>query len=71
MMNDNEFFTITMKTRNDKTLYLKSNGNTCEWTFNYNEAIWFENEHDAVDFAKKYFKYFNNWDINIVYTNLL
>ena len=61
----NETFTrILMHTKTGKKIYLKSAiGNSCEWTFNKSEAIWFERETDAKSFAKKYFKHFNNYEL--------
>jgi len=58
------YYRITMKTYNDKKLYLKASiGDSCEWTFNSQDTIWFETEKEAQDFARKYFKKFNNYTI--------
>lgn len=58
------FYSITMKTKNNKKLYLKEGkGNSLEWTFNRDECIWFELEQQAINCAKNYFKNFNNWFI--------
>lgn len=58
------FYTLTMKTYNNKTLYLKSGiGNGCEWTFNKQEAIWFETDKEAIEFAKQYFKNFDKYQV--------
>ena len=58
------FYRIIMKTYDNKKLYLKDGiGNSCEWTFNKHDAIWFETEKEAQIFAKKYFKNFNNYEI--------
>lgn len=70
---DNIFYAITMQTYNGKTLYLKTTGygNSLEWTFNYDEAIWYETADEAEKVAKKYFKKFKNWEIKSVYTDLI
>lgn len=59
-----EFFIITMKTNKDRTLYLESNiGNSCKWTFNKEDAIWFNTSFDAERFCTRYFKNFKNYKI--------
>lgn len=61
---DRIFYRITMKTYDNKKLYLKASiGNSCEWTFNRQDAIWFESDKDAQEFASKYFKNFSNYEI--------
>ena len=67
-----EFYVISMKTKNGKTLYLKTKENNysdkvlCEWCFDYNNAIWFDTINDLENFANKYFKGFNNWNIKTI-----
>lgn len=67
-----EFYIISMKTKNGKTLYLKAKENEYnnkmlyEWCFNYNNAIWFDAINDLENFANKYFKGFNNWNIKTI-----
>lgn len=72
-MRHNEFLVITMKTKNNKTLYLKATrrDNIYEWTFDKEEAIWFEHYGQVETFAKSYFKTFDKWDTEIVSTNLI
>ena len=68
---DNLFYAITMQTKTDKTLYLMSGANGgFNWTFDYEECIWFETENEANNFASDYFKNFNNWKIKEVYANI-
>ena len=58
------FYRITMNTYNNKKLYLKASiGNSCEWTFNKEEAIWFETIKEAEEFCNNYFKNFNKYEI--------
>ena len=58
------FYRITMNTYNNKKLYLKASiGNSCEWTFNKEEAIWFETDKEAKEFCDIYFKNFNKYEI--------
>ena len=58
------FNIITMETYDGKKLYLKAGiGNSCEQAFNKNEVIWFETYTEAENFARQYFKNFNNYKI--------
>lgn len=69
---DNVFYTITMQTKSDKTLYLMCdniNGGF-KWTFDYEDSIWFNTENEANNFASDYFKNFHNWKIKEVYANI-
>lgn len=61
------FSVITMKTKNNKILYLGEQGNKLGWSFDYNEAIWFNTFEEAENFAKDYFKYFDKWEVKEVY----
>jgi hypothetical protein len=61
------FYVITMKTKNGKTIYLGEQGNKLGWSFDYDEAIWFETLEDSENFARDYFKYFKNWEIKEIY----
>lgn len=62
-----DLIVITMKTKEGKTLYLSEDRVTkqdkliCKWTFNKQEALGFETEKEAENFAKDYFKNFTNW----------
>ena len=64
-----DLIVITMKTKEGKTLYLSEDkwvGKNqekllCKWTFNKQEALGFETEKEAENFAKDYFKNFTNW----------
>lgn len=72
---NNEFYVITMQTKNDKTLYLKEKDTNndiilCEWGFDYNNAIWFDTIDSLEKFAKSYFKNFNKWGIKVVYYSI-
>lgn len=70
-----DLIVITMKTKEGKTLYLsedkilKSNKLLCKWTFNKNEALGFETEKEAENFAKDYFKNFNDWGYDSLIIN--
>ena len=59
------FLIIAMKTKTNKNLYLSENGTNgkLEWSFNINDAIWFNTDQDANKFADKYFKNFHDWFI--------
>ena len=61
------FSLISMQTKNDKTIYLEEQGNSFGWTFNYNDALWFNTNDEAERFAKNYFKNFKNWEIKEIY----
>ena len=81
-MVNNEFYVISMETRNGKKLYLKASDrntkNICfEWTFDKSIAIWFDTITEIENFCKNYFKTFekdleiiNKWEIeSVFYTN--
>ena len=66
-----EYFSlIIMKTKDNKTLYLGEKGNGYGWSYNYDEAIWFETDEQAKAFAKGYFKKFNDWSIESILYNI-
>lgn len=66
-MNWLDFETITMKSYNGKTLYLKATeSNKCDWTFDKQEAIWFPTLSEAKEFAERYFKNFKGWSTKTV-----
>ena len=46
-------------------MYLKAGKttNSCEWTFDKDESIWFETEQQAEKFGNDYFKTFKNWKV--------
>ena len=64
-------YRITMKTRDNKKLYLSEDhwyGKnaekiSCKWTFTANDALWFETQEDAQDFCRDYFKNFDRYEI--------
>lgn len=58
-----QFSLISMQTKNGKTIYLGEQGNSLGWTFDYNEALWFNTNDEAERFARDYFKNFKNWKI--------
>ena len=48
---DEYFNIITMKTKTDRTLYAKAgHGKSIEWTFDKQDAIWFQTEEEAEKF---------------------
>lgn len=65
------FYRIIMRTYNGKKLYLKENkwygkneeNINCSWDFDSSNAIWFENEKEANNFCKSYFKNFKGYEI--------
>ena len=62
-----DFSIVTMITKTGKKLYLKAgNGNAVEWTFDEQDAIWFQTEEDAENFCKNYFKNFKDYEIESV-----
>lgn len=65
-----DFSVIFMKTKNDSNLYLGDDeyGNKI-WSFDINEAIWFDEEKEATNFAKKYFKSFDKWKVKEIRYN--
>ncbi len=70
-----DFVAIVMLDTKGRTLYLKasnrpSKGVICEWTFDYNEAIYFNCPSEAEKFAKSYFKNFNGWQLKDVYARV-
>ena len=58
-----QFSLISMQTKNGKTIYLGEQDNSFGWTFNYNNALWFNTYDEAERFARDYFKNFKNWEI--------
>lgn len=63
-----EYFNIiTMKTKTGRTLYAKAgHGKSIEWTFDKQDAIWFQTEEEAEKFCKNYFKNFKDYEIETV-----
>lgn len=73
-MNSEIFYVITMNTKSNKRIYLKEGkNNSYEWTFDREQAIWFELEEQANMFASDYFKNFKEWyitDLEFDYSTL-
>lgn len=70
-----DFVAIIMEDKKGRTLYLKasekpSNGIVCEWTYNYEEAIYFNWPSEAEKFANNYFKNFKKWGLKDVYARV-
>ena len=62
-----DFSIVTMKTKTGKKLYLKSGkGKAAEWTFDKQDAIWFQTEEEAEKFCKNYFKNFKDYEIEYI-----
>lgn len=61
-----QFSVITMKTKNNKVIYLGEQGSLLGWTFDYNEALWFNTNDEAESFARDYFKNFKDWEIKTI-----
>lgn len=65
------FYVVAMNTKKGKTLYLKEgHNNNFEWTFDFQESIWFETEKDTKKFANDYFKNFKDWFVKEIYFNI-
>jgi Holliday junction resolvase len=66
------FYIIIMKTKNNKTLYLKANDThkLYEWTFNFDDAIWFDTTSECERFANEWFKTFKNYEIKEIGVNI-
>ena len=58
-----QFSLITTQTKNGKTIYLGEKVNSFGWTFNYNDALWFNTNDEAERFARDYFKNFKDWEV--------
>ena len=63
MNNKMDFYTI--KLQEDKTIYLRATENGFKWD-KLEEAIFWQTWRDAEEFAKNYFKNYNNWIIEEV-----
>ena len=62
------FYVVAMKTKRGQTLYLKEgHNNNFEWTFDFQESIWFETEDDTKKFANDYFKIFFNTFVSEIF----
>ena len=65
------FEVIIMKLKNGRKMYLKAGiGESCEWTLDRDEAIWFETEKEAKEFAQNYFKNFKDWLVESFFFNI-
>lgn len=64
-----QYFTLNMKTKNGKELYMMAEGKEFKWTFNKQDAIWFKLPQDVKKFANSHFKEFNNWYVGEVKSN--
>lgn len=70
-----DFVAIAMEDKKDRTLYLKASDKPsknviCEWTYDYNEAIYFNCPSEAEKFANDYFKNFKGWILKEVYAKI-
>lgn len=59
----NDYYGITLTTRNNKILYLEMCNGKPEWTFNKKHACIWDSEEMAEKFAKSWFKNFKNYKI--------
>lgn len=59
----NNYSIICMNTCNNKVLYLSSVDDTFKWTFKIDNALWFNFESEAIQFASNYFKTFKEYYI--------
>lgn len=70
-----DFVAIIMNDRKGRILYLKASDKfsknvICEWTYDYDEAIYFNCPAEAEKFANNYFKNFKNWALKDVYAKM-
>lgn len=64
------FYMITIKTKNGKKLFLSVWNGKPEWTFNKNLACFWDFDDKALDFAKRWFKNFKDWKVEEVKVNV-
>ena len=65
------FYVVAMNTKTGQTLNLnEGHNNNFEWTFDFQESIWFETEKDTKKFANDYFKNFKDWFVKEIYFNI-
>ena len=57
------YYAITMKAKNGRTLYLDLMTGSPKWTVQKANACWWNDEKSATDFAKKWFKNFKGWNV--------
>ena len=67
-----DFVAIYMVNKKGRKMYLKASDKpsknvVCEWTFDYDEAIWFNTDSEAEKFAQSYFKSFDKWAVADVF----
>ncbi len=70
-----DFVAIAMEDKKGRTLYLKASDKpaknvVCEWTYDYDEAIYFNCPSEAEKFANDYFKNFKGWILKEVYAKI-
>lgn len=70
-----DFVAIAMEDKKGRTLYLKASDKpsknvVCEWTYDYDEAIYFNCPSEAEKFANHYFKNFKGWILKEVYAKI-
>ena len=66
---NNVFYAVKMKNRN---VYLKCKDDApgFEWVNGVKEAMWFDSDFKAEEFAEKYFKKFKDWEIAETYCDI-
>jgi hypothetical protein len=55
------FYAVTMKTQKGKKLYLSIWDGDPKWTFDFNEACYWNTEEMAEKFCRQWFKSFTDW----------
>ena len=70
-----DFVAIVMEDRKGRILYLKASDKpskeiVCEWTYDYDVAIYFNTNSEAEKFANSYFKSFKDWKLKDVYARV-
>jgi hypothetical protein len=57
------FYTVTMQTKAGKKLYLSMWDGHPKWTFDFDEACYWDTEEMAENFSREWFKNFTGWAV--------
>jgi len=64
------FYTVTMKTKTGKKLYLSMWDGNPKWTFDFDQACYWNSEEMAEKFSKEWFKSFTDWMVEKISVNI-
>ena len=64
------FYRVTMKTKAGKKLYLSMWDGNPKWTFDFDEACYWDTEEMAKKFCGRWFKSFSDWLVEKVSVNI-